>query len=262
MNGSYTPSLSCYTCNEDPLPIFRFKDKSFTRDVRTYNVLIGCSSGHLTPFVIKSNISGKVLIEQDQSILKKISNFQEKYSDIISNFKKDKDLQDAYPYITKSIISNDTTGSIIHIRYFMEIHQRLRLFNLLNYPDNDNTEKMWADVKGSELYNFLLGEKHRSKALSFEKTDDSNKKFIKENKSEIESLRDKYQLLSDHIHYFRRNNKRYEKVPKKEWAIGEVISQFEGFLEIAKKIEGAYILVMKKAKGEMKNDMERGETNE
>ncbi len=258
MNGSNNPSMTCHNCNENPLPILKFIDNSLT-NYRTYNVLIGCSRGHLTPFVIKSSNTGKVLIEHDKSILGRISSFEKKFKDIISNFKKVEDLQDTYSDIINSIISKDKTGSIIHIRYFMEVHQKLRLFNLLNYPESDETEEMWAEVKGSPLYSFFSEEKKKESKLSFEKMVDSSKKIINVNKNNIEILKNIYNSLSEQLHYFKRDKNKYKTLAKKEWAISDVISKFEEFLEIAKNIEDSYLISEGESESEIENEMERGE---
>lgn len=233
MSGNNEFYTSCFTCHEDPIPIIGFIDRTLPNK-RTYNVLIGCSKGHLTPFVIKPSSQRKILIQEDKVILGGIKRLEQSYNTIVQYFKSDKKFRDEYTDIIRAIISGDQKGAIIHIRYFMEIYQRYTFFDFA-VSQNEDTETKWSELKGSKLYMILINKNWVDKRL--DKTlVEKNRQFLESNNSNISQLKIEYKEVSEQLHYFSRDNKKYNEIPKKEWAIQEVTEKLMEFLKICTSI--------------------------
>lgn len=233
MSGNNNLETSCYTCHEDPVPIMRFIDSN-SKNQKTYNVLIGCSTGHLTPFTIKSDSQSKLLIRKDESILGGIKRFEKDYEKVILFFKSDKSFKETYNSIIKSIISDDQKGAIIHNRYFMEIHQKITFFGLVILP-NEDQETKWSKLKGSKLYDRLISQNRGNKRW-YKSLDDEKIQFLESNQKNITDLKGLYQKFSSQLHYFTRDKRDYSQIPKKEWATSEVKDKFVEFLKISTNI--------------------------
>lgn len=224
---------SCFTCNEDPIPIMRFIDRT-SKNERTYNVLLGCSNGHITPFVIKPDNEHKIQIKKNDSILNQIKRFEVQYSDIISYFKSQEEFKGTYASIIKSIISDDQKGAIIHMRYLLEIHQKTTFFRLVSQSVEDQ-EMEWSDLKGSRLYTCLINDK-RTNEKWYCSLSDTDKSFLESNQDNIKYLKRIYIELSEQLHYFNRDRTKYKYNFKKELGIQGIRDKFKELLNISTNI--------------------------
>lgn len=223
---------SCYFCHTDP-PIMKFVNFN-SKTTRNANLLIGCSSDHITPYIIKPGING-IIIERDKSKLQPIELFEKDYKEIVDFFKITKEFQGTYQSIIKSIISRDQKGAMIHFRYFVEIHEKIKLFSLIQDPEKD-PEIEWSDLKGSKICSSLT-DKNRSKTKWYDSLSEEQKIFLKNIDPSILQLRTIYRELSEQLHYFSKNKGNYKNISKSEWTIGVIIDKFKDFLNIAAKIE-------------------------
>ena len=238
--GDQTIEQSCYVCKEDPIPIMKFV--TFDKNTkRNYEVLLGCSTGHVSPFVIKSNLEGKLLIQRNKSILDFIERFEKKYEEIVNFFKKNDDCKSIYDNIIRSIIEDDSIGVIINMRYLMEIHQRMTLFDLFADSSDENVEKLWSDIKGSILYNFFIGgntygNEEKIKRL-YENTTNENKDFFKAIKLMIKNLKEIYADLGGQLHYFKKDGEEFSAKSKRTWSTNKARDVFVDFLTKASEIK-------------------------
>lgn len=245
---------SCYFCHTDP-PIMKFVNFN-SKTIRNANLLIGCSSDHLTPYIIKPGING-IIIERDKSKLQPIELFEKDYEEIVNFFKITKEFQGTYQSIIKSIISRDQKGAILHFRYFMEIHQKMKLFSLIHDPNLDE-EIDWSLLKGSKLYTRLLDEK-TNKDQQLEISSDKNQIFLKDSEEAIKQLKELYTKLSEQLHFFSKDGKKFKNKPKSEWTIGTIIDEFKVFLKIAKEINESISKISTLDGEEIKDKQQDGE---
>lgn len=240
MLGDQIIEKSCYFCNEDPIPIMKFVD--FDKGTRRiYEVLLGCSTGHVSPFVIKSNLEGKLLIQRNKSILDFIERFEKKYEEIVNFFKKNDDCKSIYDNIIRSIIEDDSIGVIINMRYLMEIHQRITLYDLFADSNDENLEMTWSDIKGTVFYNFLIGGNTRGKTEQVKKwyddTTEENKNFFTVINLNLKDLKEIYGDLGGQLHYFKNDGEEYREKPKRTWTTNDAREVFVKFLTNASKMK-------------------------
>jgi len=230
-------SKSCYVCNEDPIPIMKYVNFNEKGPVRTYEVLLGCTKKHITPYVIKADDQKNLLIEQNDSILGVFKGFEKKYPKIVNFFKKDNKCSSVYDNIKRSIIIDDVLASGINLRYLMEIHQKIKFYQIIVNPGDKSFEKSWSNRKGGIFYDILCNDERTEKDLSpwYAKTSPDDKAFFKKIKPNIKELKNIYSELSSQLHFF--DEDRVTRERKKMWSINDYRDNFGSFLKIANEIE-------------------------
>jgi len=211
--------------------------------VKTYEVLLGCTKKHITPYVIKADDQKNLLIEQNDSILGVFENFEKQCSIIVNYFKKDDEYSPIYDNIKRSIIIDDSLASGINLRYLMEIHQKIEFYKIIVKPNHPYFEKLWSNVKGSKFYEFLSNDPKNQKnqknqeklRLCYDNISPDNKDFFEKIKPNIEELKNIYLGLSNQLHFFDKD--RMNNEPKKIWSINDYRDNFGSFLKNANEIK-------------------------
>jgi len=234
-------SKSCYVCNEDPIPIMKYVNFNEKGPVRTYEVLLGCTKKHITPYVIKADDQKNLLIERNDSILGVFEKFEKDYPEIVNYFKKDDEYSHIYDNIKRSIIIDDVLASGINLRYLMEIHQKIKLYKIIVKPDDTDFEKLWSNVKGGIFYGFLCNAKQKKNknlcklSAKIAKISPDDKAFFKKIKPNVEKIKNIYADVSSQLHFF--DEDRVTRERKKMWSINDYRDNFGSFLKIANEIE-------------------------